>query len=130
MASTSLRAAIYCRTSTAKPKSSIARQMANIRPYAERQGYVLSDELTYTDEGSADELAQRPGLQRLLADAAAGRFDVVVVDEVSRLSRQTLTEFVATVAHPLDEAGVRLDTVAGGPVGWDEIGDVFTQTVS
>src|SRR5262245_1971051 len=102
-----VRAALYLRMSTDEQEDSIDRQRANVLPYAGRKGYVLSDDLTYADEGIAgDEFAKRAGLQRLLRDAAAGRFDVIVCDEISRLSRQKFTEFIARVAHPLEEAGV------------------------
>jgi hypothetical protein len=52
-------------------------------------------------------------------------FDVVAVDEVSRLSRQKFTEFMGRVAMPLDEAGVTVDSVNEGPLGWEEIMDVI-----
>jgi DNA invertase Pin-like site-specific DNA recombinase len=99
--------------STDKQEDSIDRQLSNVRPYAERKGYRLSDEHTYTDAGIAgDEFEKRPALQRLLRDAAAGRFDVLLCDEVARLSRQKFTEYVAKVAYPLEQAGVTLDTVS------------------
>jgi site-specific DNA recombinase len=125
-----LRAAIYCRMSTDKQEDSIERQMANVRPYADRQGYLTSDELTFIDKGIAgDEFEKRPGLQRLLTGAAAGRFDVLLCDEISRLSRQKFTEFMAKVAHPLEEAKVTVDSVTEGPLGWNEIGDLVRLTV-
>src|SRR5262249_45573233 len=70
-----------------------------------------------------------PGMQRLLADAAARKFDVVVCDEVSRLSRQKFTEFMALVAHPLEQAGVAVDTVAEGALGWEEVADLLKLTI-
>jgi DNA invertase Pin-like site-specific DNA recombinase len=112
--------------STDKQEDSIDRQLANIRPYAERKGYLLTDELTFVDEGIAgDEFEKRAGFQRLLRDAAASRFDVIVCDEVSRLSRQKYTEFMAKVAYPLEQAGVSLDTVSQGPLAWDECVDII-----
>ena len=71
MAGEIVRAAIYCRMSTAKQEDSIDRQLANVRPYAERKGYVTADEHTYADEGIAgDEFLKRTDFQRLLKDAA------------------------------------------------------------
>src|SRR5581483_6889613 len=101
----------YCRMSTDKQEDSIDRQRSNVLPYAERKGYhVLPD--SYDDSGIAgDEFERRAGLQRLLRDAAAGKFDVILCDEVSRLSRQKFTEFMAKVAYPLEQAGVTVDTV-------------------
>jgi site-specific DNA recombinase len=116
--------------STDKQEDSIERQLANVRPYAERKGYLTTDELTYTDEGIAgDEFEKRTGFQRLLCDAAAGRFDVVMCDEISRLSRQKYTEYMARVAYPLEQAGVTVDTVAEGPLGWEDSIDIIKQSI-
>jgi DNA invertase Pin-like site-specific DNA recombinase len=128
MAGEIVRCACYYRMSTDDQKDSIDRQRSTVLPHCERKGYRVTGE--YLDEGIAgDEFAKRPGLQRLLAAAAAGEFDVAVVDEVSRLSRQRYTTFVATVAHPLDEAGVTLDSVAEGEIGWDEMADILRMSI-
>src|SRR4051812_2521201 len=115
MAGEIVRAAAYYRMSTDEQEGSIDRQRSTTLPHAAHKGYRVVGE--YPDEGVAgDEFAKRPQLQRLLADAKAGNFDVVVVDEVSRLSRQKFTEFIAKVAHPLEQAGVTVDSVAEGPL--------------
>src|SRR5262245_57490958 len=125
-----VRAARYFRMSNDRQEDSIDRQRANVAPYAARKGYVVSDDTTYTDEGIAgDEFEKRAGFQRLLRGAGAGRFDVILVDEISRLSRQKFTEFIAKVAHPLEEAGVTVDSVAEGPLGWDEVTDLLKLTI-
>jgi site-specific DNA recombinase len=111
-------------------ENSIDRQRQNVAPFAAQKGYAVSDDTTYIDEGIAgDEFEKRAGFQRLLRDAAAGKFDVVLVDEVSRLSRQKYTEFMALVAHPLDKAGVTVDSVAEGPLGWEEVADLLKLTI-
>jgi DNA invertase Pin-like site-specific DNA recombinase len=110
--------------STDQQEDSIDNQRSQVLPHCERHGYRVAGE--YLDEGIAgDEFAKRSGLQRLLRDAAAGKFDVVVVDEVSRLSRQKYTAFMASVAHPLDEAGVTVDSVAEGALGWEDMADIL-----
>jgi DNA invertase Pin-like site-specific DNA recombinase len=128
MAERIVRAGAYYRMSTTDQDDSIERQRSTTLPHAERKGYLVVDQ--YPDEGIAgDEFAKRFQLQRLLADAKAGKFDVVLVDEVSRLSRQRFTEFVAKVAHPLEEAGVTVDSVAEGPLGWEEVADLIKLTL-
>ncbi len=123
------RAAIYCRMSTDDQEDSIDRQLSQARPHCDRKGYRVAGE-PYTDEGIAgDEFERRHGLQKLLRDAAAGLFDVVVVDEVSRLSRQKFTEFMARVAYPLEQAGVTLDSVAEGTLAWDEAVDIIKLSI-
>jgi site-specific DNA recombinase len=114
-------AAVYYRMSTDDQAGSIKRQREQALPYAARQGYRVVAE--YTDEGIAgDEFDKRHGLQRLLADAKAGRFAVVVCDEPSRLARMGYNQFAALIAYPLEKAGVILDSVSKGRVQWDDLG--------
>jgi site-specific DNA recombinase len=111
----------YYRMSTARQDDSIDRQRSQVAPYAEKNGYELVAE--YIDEGIAgDEFGRRDGLQRLLKDAKSRKFQAVLCDEPSRLSRQQALEFTATVAWPLQQAGVALDTVTRGKVRWDDLG--------
>src|SRR5687768_7140155 len=124
MADGIVRAATYFRMSTDEQEDSIDRQRSQVLPHCGQKRYRVVSE--HADEGIAgDEFARRPGLQKPLAGAKAGLFDVVVVDEVSRLSRQRFTEFMATVAYPLDQAGVTLDSVTEGALGWDEVVDIL-----
>jgi DNA invertase Pin-like site-specific DNA recombinase len=114
--------------STSDQEASPERQRASVLPYCERKSYRVVAE--YQDLGVAgDEFAKRRGLQQLLADAAAGKFDVIVSDEPSRLSRQDVVDFIATVVKPLKEAGVKLDTVSAGPLGWDDLAQILMLTI-
>lgn len=123
-----LRAGTYLRQSDEKQEHSIERQRSQVDPYVLKREYVMVGE--YVDEGIAgDEFEKRPGLQRLLRDAKAGMFDVIVSDEPHRFSRQNPIEFIALVAHPLRAAGVTLDTVASGPQGWDDVVSIITLTI-
>lgn len=76
---------------------SLEAQEAQIREYAARRGWQVAE--IYTDAGLSGTLDQRPALNRLLADAAAGRFQVVVVHAIDRLYRnleallRTLNQF-------------------------------------
>jgi DNA invertase Pin-like site-specific DNA recombinase len=114
--------------STDKQQDSPERQREGVLPYCERKGYKVVAE--YEDLGVAgDEFARRSGLQRMLRDAAAGKFDVIVCDEPSRLSRQHVVKFITTVVDPLMDAGVRLDTASDGPVGWDDLVQLLMLTI-
>ncbi len=84
-----MKAAIYCRVSTAKQlaegKSSMDDQLARCQAVCEAKGWEIVEVF---DEGDASGgTAHRGEFQRMIADARAGRFDVIVVREVSRLSR-------------------------------------------
>ena len=81
-----MRAAIYTRYSTDKQDSnSTAAQIRNCKQLVDREGLNLVD--TYGDEGISGSDNERPDYRRLLRDSEAGRFDVIVVDETSRLTR-------------------------------------------
>jgi DNA invertase Pin-like site-specific DNA recombinase len=93
-------AAIY-RRSDSRQEDSISRQRKAVPDYARRQGYRLVDEYVF-DGIPGDEMDNTPEWRRLLADAQAGKWQVLVADEPSRLSRDDYDDFVALVKRPLD----------------------------
>ena len=82
------RAAIYARVSklemTNEEFDSTDGQAARCRDLARAHGMRV--EATYTDASTGSN-TDRPELQALLADAAAGRFDVVLCFKLDRISR-------------------------------------------
>jgi DNA invertase Pin-like site-specific DNA recombinase len=64
---------------------------------------------TYDDGGLSGGSLERPALQRLLADIAAGRVDIVVVYKVDRLTR-SLLDF-AKLVEAFDRAGASFVSV-------------------
>jgi site-specific DNA recombinase len=82
-----LRAAIYSRFSTDRQnESSIADQERICSEYVERQGWAVLER--FEDQGiSGAALGNRPGVLRLQDGALARRFDVIVVTDLTRLSR-------------------------------------------
>ena len=82
-----MRAAIYSRFSTDKQtESSIADQVRVCTEYAARQGWQITER--YEDQGiSGAALGNRPGILRLQEAALARRFDMLLVTDLSRLSR-------------------------------------------
>ena len=64
----------------------------------------------YADEGLSGATLQRPALQQLLADIAAGLIDVVVVYKIDRLSR-SLTQF-SRLMQIFDRHSVQLLSVS------------------
>jgi site-specific DNA recombinase len=114
--------------STREQEHSIEQQKLQTVPYATQRGYEVVGE--YEDRGIAgDVFEDRPGFQHLLRDAAGGKFDVIVTNEPSRLSRQGIIDFISTVVRPLRDAGVTLDSVSDGPQGWDDVVQIITLTV-
>ncbi len=83
-----IRAAGYRRVSMREQVDghSLEAQEVNIRQYAESHQWQLVE--IYTDAGiSAKKGSHRPALERLMADAEAKRFDVVIVDKIDRFYR-------------------------------------------
>lgn len=85
-----MRAAIYARvsSSTQRERDTIASQLRTLPEYVARKGWTLVE--TYVDDGATartGHLSKRPGLARLLVDAAAKRFEVVAVVDLDRLTR-------------------------------------------
>lgn len=106
-----MRAALYARFSSEELQTSKSTddQLHLCRRDAAGLGADVVGE--YTDEGiSGFSMANRPGLQRLLADAKAGRFDVVVVEDLDRLSRSDIDTL--TLFDDLKALGVAIHTHA------------------
>jgi site-specific DNA recombinase len=82
-----MRAAIYSRFSTDKHTgSSVADQVRVCTEHAERLGWRIVEQ--HEDQGiSGAALGNRPGVLRLQEAALARRFDVLLVTDLSRLSR-------------------------------------------
>jgi site-specific DNA recombinase len=91
-----MRCAIYTRKSDeeglAQPFNSLDAQRESAAAYILSQqhaGWIVLAE-RYDDGGFTGAHLERPGLQRLLSDLAAGQIDCVVVYKVDRLSRSLL----------------------------------------
>ncbi len=99
------RIAVYVRRSTDDEHQpfSIDAQIAALTSYINSQpGWVALPE-PFSDDASGAS-TQRPGLQRALRAARAGRFDVLLVYRVDRFSRR-LSDLLELLAE-LDDAGV------------------------
>ncbi len=109
------RVACYCRVSVAERGetqfSSIDAQREALASYVASQrglGWRAVDE-RYEDEGYSGGTVERPAFQRLLADARAGRIDVLAVYKFDRLSRRQI-DFLRTVEE-LEALGVKFVSI-------------------
>ena len=84
------------------------RQMVELAYLADRAGWRFVFSCIYTDAGdaSAGPASERPGFGRMLRDAAARKFDVLMVSSIEQLGR-SLEDLAATLAV-LQTAGVAL----------------------
>jgi len=86
-----MRVALYARYSSENQKdSSITDQFRNCARYAQREGWTIVER--YSDKaisGTQDETG-RDGYAAMLKAARAQQFDVLLVDDLSRLSRDSM----------------------------------------
>ena len=93
------RAAIYARVSTTD--QDVSRQLDEAREHLDRLGVEGVEEYPEVVSGAAD-TDTREVYNDLLDDVAAGAFDLVVVHEISRLSRLGPTEIHEFIQHCLE----------------------------
>lgn len=108
-------AAIYARYSTHQQReTSIEDQVRRCTELARRYGYEVKPDLVFSDaaiSGKDEALDKRAGYHDLLRAWDARRFDAVVVDELSRLTRGGVE--LALLHERVDRSRVRLITADG-----------------
>ena len=114
-----VRAAVYGRYSTnLQREASIEDQVRECEKHAARLGWTVVE--VYADHGISGASILRPSYQRLLQDASAGRFEVVLAEALDRLSRDQ--EHIAGLFKHLVFAGVKLVTLAEGEISELHVG--------
>lgn len=87
-----LRTALYCRLSKDDmmqgDSESIRTQKAMLTQYAKEHGFMVVE--IYVDDGWSGLNFDRPDFNRMLDDIEAGRIDVVITKDLSRLGRDHL----------------------------------------
>ena len=97
--------AVYCRVSTKAERQSDSLEN-QIEHYTQVIGENPSYELTeiYYDFGISGFKEDRPGLRRMMDDAEAGRFELIVTKAITRFARNTRTVLEST--RRLKELGI------------------------
>ena len=112
-------AAIYARySSDLQRDASIEDQIRLCKERAKREGWRVVN--CYTDHAISGASLIRPGMQMLLQDAQAGKFEVIVSEAIDRLSRDQ--EDIAHIYKRIRFAGVRIVTLSEGDVNELHIG--------
>jgi site-specific DNA recombinase len=108
------RAVLYARySSDSQREASIEDQLRVCRERAAREGWTVAN--SYNDAAmSGASMIQRRGIQYLLQDAQAGKFDIVLAEALDRISRDQAD--VATLFKHLRFAGVTIVTIAEGEI--------------
>jgi site-specific DNA recombinase len=114
------KVALYARySSDHQNAASIEDQFRICREQAERERWQII--ATYKDAAlSGATVTLRPGIQQLLQDALAGKFDIVLAEALDRLSRDQAD--VATLYKHLQFAGVKIVTLAEGTINELHVG--------
>ena len=115
-----MRVALYARYSSDNQReASIEDQFRICREQAKREKWKTVG--TYKDAGiSGASMILRPGIQSLLQEAQAGRFDMVLAEALDRISRDQAD--VATFFKHLKFAGVPIVTLAEGEISELHVG--------
>lgn len=82
------KACIYIRVSTARQDQegySIPLQKERLIAYCKAKGWVVSG--VFVDPGHSGSSLERPGMEAMMAEVEAGKYDVVLVYKLDRLSR-------------------------------------------
>ena len=113
------RAVIYARYSSDNQRdASIEDQVRQCRARIDQEEWQLGE--VYSDHAISGATTLRPGYQKMLEDARAGRFEVLVAEALDRLSRDQ--ENIAGLFKQLSFAGVRLITLSEGEIGELHVG--------
>ncbi|MFD2330042.1 recombinase family protein [Cohnella sp. GCM10020058] len=108
-----MRAAIYTRVSTsmqAEEGFSLEAQQDNLMQTIERKGLQLYR--IYSDPGISGKTFKRPGVQAMIADMKAKRFDTLLIHKLDRLSR-SMGDIIAFI-ELVNKLDVRLIISAQG----------------
>ncbi len=122
-------AGLYARYSIDKQKeTSIEDQLRRCRDIAAKHGYAVDETLVFFDAaitGKAEGIAKRAGYSALLKAWDEHRFDVLIVDEVSRLARDGGE--LNALQERIKRSGVRFISADGQDSmhdGWELVYDI------
>jgi len=102
-----VRAAVYARYSSDNQRpESIEDQVRGCQDFAVARGYTVDSVHIFKDEAKSGVLKDRPGLEALLVAARSHEFEAVLVDDLSRLSRDN--HFLLTLYAEFRFNGVRI----------------------
>ena len=115
MAETTYNVGIYCRLSNDDERAgeslSIENQRLLLQQYVCDQGWNEID--TYIDDGYSGTNFDRPGVQRLIADAQAKRINLILVKDLSRFGRNYI-EFGRYIDYVFPAIGCRFIALNNG----------------
>lgn len=116
------RAALYARVSTTGHGQDVGLQVEELERVAAQRGWVVVE--VYADEGISGAKSSRPALDRMMEDAAKGRFDIIAIWKLDRLARSVV--HLLGVVESLQAWGVGLVSVRDAHVDTTTPADRFS----
>ena len=114
-----MRVAIYARHSTDSQDRSVPAQLDRCREMAHRNGARVVEE--FADEGvSGAVMHERPGIMALIHAAADGEYQAVLIEDLSRISRDQAD--IATIFKVLEFHGASMVSATEGKISQLHIG--------
>ncbi|MCM2317983.1 MAG: recombinase family protein [Pseudomonas sp.] len=108
-----MRVAIYARYSSDKQaESSIADQFAICQSRAQREGWQVAFSHSDNAISGSTSVLSRPGGAALMADALAGRFEVLLMEGLDRLSRDQVEQ--ESIVRRLEHRDIRIIGLSDG----------------
>lgn len=102
-----MKGAIYARYSSDNQRpESIEDQVRSCMQLATSRGYSVDPHHVFSDEAKSGTLRDRPGLEALRGAARASEFEAVLIDDLSRLSRDN--HYLLTLYAEFRFYGVRI----------------------
>lgn len=104
-----MRVALYARVSTVRQAltQSIEQQLGRLREYVAGQGWPLSEEYIFRDDGHSGATLNRPGLDRLRDKVRAAEVDRILLTAPDRLARNYVHQMV--LLEELERAGCQVE---------------------
>ena len=107
------RAAIYTRYSSENQRpESIDDQISSCRKFAVAQEFIVLETHIYSDKAMSGLRHDRPRLEELMRASADKQFDIVLIDDLSRLARDN--RLMLTLVAEFQFHGVKVISVADG----------------
>lgn len=114
-----MRVAFYARySSDLQSAASIEDQLTQLRARAHAERWNIAT--SYSDAAMSGATLLRPGIQSLLSDAAAAKFDIVICEALDRLSRSQSD--IARIYEQLSFFGIKVITLSEGLISELHIG--------
>ena len=118
-----MKVALYARVSRSDDSQDPENQLMRLRSYAKERSWEVYGEYVDRASGAND---HRPELDRMMSDARAHRFGIVLVVKIDRIARSAVN--LLNLLKDLDARGVKFEC-SDQPISTDESTGRFLLTV-